>query len=130
MTATPDPRPTETRVGGGESHKTYLISTVLVITVALALAGVMVLLDMAGLDLEILGSFVLALAVGGRIVQMLGRLGGVAAASLTRWCYIATALGALCFEPWSLRIWVAAVALSVMAVFDYIEYRVKRRPAM
>lgn len=112
------------------THGSPLISTLLVIAIALALAGLMYLLEVAGLSPEIIGTFVLALAVGGRIVQMLGSLGSIAEGSLTRLGYVATALGAASFEQWSLRIWVVAAALGVMAIFDYIEYRVKGRTTL
>lgn len=90
----------------------------------------MLLLSYINLDLAIMGTFILALGFGGRIVMMLGSLHPIAEASVTRCCYIAAALGALCFEPWDVRIWVAGVALALMAVLDYIEYRVKGKRSM
>lgn len=112
------------------SNKTQIIAALLVIVVSFALVGLMMLLNYVNLDLAILGTFILALGFGGRIVMMLGNLHPIAEASVTRCCYIATALGALCFEPWSVRLWVAGVALAVMAVLDYIEYRVKGKRSM
>lgn len=121
---------TSTTPGSTTNNKTQIIATLLVIVVAFALVGLMILLHYINLDLAILGTFILALGFGGRIVMMLGNLHPIAEASVTRCCYIATALGALCFEPWDVRIWVAGVALAVMAVLDFVEYRVKGKRSM
>lgn len=107
------------------SHKVQIIGGLLVIVFTFALVGVMILLEGVGLSLAILGTFILALGLGGRIVLLLGKLHPIAEASVARCCYVAAALGALCFEPWGTRIWVAAVALSVMVLLDYLEYRAK-----
>lgn len=112
------------------SHKVQIIGGLLVVVFTFALVGVMILLEGVGLSLAILGTFVLALGLGGRIVLLLGRLHPIAEASVTRCCYVAAALGALCFEPWSTRIWVAAVALAVMVLLDYLEYRAKGHRTM
>lgn len=107
------------------THRVQIVAGLLVIVVTFALVGLMVLLGSVGLQLIIIGTFLLALGLGGRIVMMLGKLHPIAEATVTRCCYIATALGAMCFEPWSVRIWVGAVALAVMVLLDYVEYRVK-----
>ena len=107
------------------THRTQIIAGLLVIVVTFAVVGLMLLLHSVGLSLVILGTFVLALGLGARIVMMLGRLNPIAEAMITRCGYVATALGAMCFEPWDVRLWVGAVALTIMVLLDYVEYRVK-----
>lgn len=112
------------------SHRTQILGGLLVVVFTFALVGVMILLDSVGLSLVILGTFLLALGLGGRIVLLLGKLHPIAEASVARCCYAAAALGALCFEPWEIRIWVGAVALALMVVLDYLEYRAKGHRTM
>ncbi len=115
------------RQAGTDSHKVQIIAGLLVIVFTFALVGIMILLESVDLQLAIVGTFVIALGLGGRIVLLLGKLHPIAEASVTRCCYVAAALGAMCFEPWGIRIWVGAVALAVMVLLDYIEYRAKGR---
>ena len=74
--------------------------------------------------LVVLGTAMIALGFGGRIVMLVGRLKVQTEAVVVGLCYTAVVLGALCFDPLTTRIIVAAIALLILLIIDAIDSRI------
>ncbi len=98
-------------------------SSVIIIIGTILIAALMLLL-VPVVQLPILGTAMIALGMGGRIVMLVGSLKVQTEAVVIGLCYSAVVLGAMCFEPLTTRIIVATVALLILLVIDAIDARI------
>ncbi|MFV0429242.1 MAG: hypothetical protein ACK5KO_07450 [Arachnia sp.] len=109
-----------------EAAKSRTVSgwaVVIVVVVSAVLVGLMLLLPAVGLPLNILGTAYVALGFGGRAVMLVGSMGPLVEAAVNRSCLVAVVLGTVCFEPFEVRIWVAAVAMLLWITLELLEAR-------
>ncbi len=104
-------------------------SSVIIIVGTIVLAGLMLLLIQVptfqeATPLVVLGTAMIALGFGGRVVMLVGQLKASTEAVVIGLCYSIVVLGTLCFEPLATRIIVAGVALLVLLVIDAIDSRI------
>lgn len=103
-------------------------SSVIIIIGTIVLAALMLLLIQVPtfqerLPLVVLGTAMIALGFGGRVVMLVGQLKASTEAVVIGLCYSIVVLGTMCFEPLSTRIIVAAIALLILLVIDAIDSR-------
>ncbi|MDO5735274.1 MAG: hypothetical protein Q4P15_02240 [Propionibacteriaceae bacterium] len=108
--------------------RTFGWSSVITIVGTIVLAALMLLLIQVPtfqqqIPLVVLGTAMIALGFGGRVVMLVGRLKASTEAVVIGLCYSIVVLGTLCFEPLSTRIIVAGVALLILLLIDAIDSR-------
>lgn len=74
--------------------------------------------------LVVLGTAMIALGFGGRIVMLVGSLKVQTELVVIGLCYAAVVLGTMCFEPLTTRIIVGTVALLVLLIIEAIDSRI------
>lgn len=74
--------------------------------------------------LVVLGTAMIALGFGGRVVMLVGQLKASTESVVIGLCYSAVVLGSQCFEPLTTRIIVAGVALLILLIIDAIDSRI------
>lgn len=121
MTSNPSP---ETR-----APRTFGWSSVITIVGTIVLAFLMLLLIQVPTfqeptPLVVLGTAMIALGFGGRVVMLVGQLKASTEAVVIGLCYSIVVLGTLCFEPLATRIIVAGVALLILLIIDAIDSRI------
>ena len=104
-------------------------SSVIIIIGTIVLAALMLLLIQVPTfqeptPLVVLGTAMIALGFGGRVVMLVGQLKASTEAVVIGLCYSIVVLGSQAFEPMSTRIIVAGVALLVLLVIDAIDSRI------
>lgn len=104
-------------------------SSVIIIIGTIVLAALMLLLIQVptfqeSTPLVVLGTAMIALGFGGRVVMLVGQLKPSTEAVVIGLCYSTVVLGTLCFEPLSTRIIVAGIALLILLVIDAIDSRI------
>lgn len=104
-------------------------SSVIIIIGTIVLAALMLLLIQIPTfqkptPLVVLGTAMIALGFGGRVVMLVGQLKASTEAVVIGLCYSIVVLGTQCFEPLSTRVIVAGVALLVLLVIDAIDSRI------
>lgn len=102
--------------------------TLVVALGTLVIAAVVWLLSLAGAPMMIVGTALIALGFGGRIVMIVGKLQPAVEQAVIGLCYAAAVFGALCFDGLITRIVVAAVTLVVFMVVDVVDARVSHAP--
>lgn len=103
--------------------------TLVVALGTLALAAVVWLLSLAGAPMAIVGTALIALGFGGRVVMIVGKLRPAVEQSVAGLCYASAVLGALCFDGLITRVVVAAITLVVFMIVDVVDARVAHTPA-
>ncbi|MGO1487928.1 MAG: hypothetical protein ACTHWA_05140 [Arachnia sp.] len=121
MTSTPSPNSRAPRTFGWSSVITIVGTTVLAFLMLL-LIQVPTFQEMT--PLVVLGTAMIALGFGGRVVMLVGQLKATTEAVVIGLCYSIVVLGTMCFEPLSTRIIVAAVALLILLIIDAIDSRI------
>lgn len=121
MTSTPSPN--------SRAPRTFGWSSVITIVGTIVLAFLMLLLIQVptfqeNTPLVVLGTAMIALGVGGRLVMLVGQLKASTEAVVIGLCYSIVVLGTMCFEPLSTRIIVAGVALLILLIIDAIDSRI------
>jgi len=121
MTSTPSPN--------SRAPRTFGWSSVITIVGTIVLAFLMLLLIQVptfqeSTPLVVLGTAMIALGVGGRLVMLVGQLKASTEAVVIGLCYSIVVLGTMCFEPLSTRIIVAGVALLILLIIDAIDSRI------
>ncbi len=116
--------PTETR-----SPRAFGWSSVIIIVGTLVIAALMLLMIQVPTfqettPLVVLGTAMIALGFGGRVVMLAGQLKPSTEAVVIGLCYSIVVLGSQCFDPLSTRIIVAGVALLILMVIDAIDSRI------
>lgn len=104
-------------------------SSVIIIVGTIVLTALMLLLIQVPTfqeptPLVVLGTAMIALGFGGRVVMLVGQLKASTEAVVIGLCYSIVVLGTLCFEPLSTRIIVAGVALLILLIIDAIDSRI------
>ncbi|MGO1383243.1 MAG: hypothetical protein ACTHU1_00410 [Arachnia sp.] len=121
MTSTPSPNSRAPRTFGWSSVITIVGTTVLAFLMLL-LIQVPTFQEMT--PLVVLGTAMIALGFGGRVVMLVGQLKATTEAVVIGLCYSIVVLGTMCFDPLSTRIIVAAVALLILLIIDAIDSRI------
>ncbi len=121
MTSTPSPN--------SRAPRTFGWSSVITIVGTIVLAFLMLLLIQVPTfqeptPLVVLGTAMIALGFGGRVVMLVGQLKAATEAVVIGLCYSIVVLGTMCFEPLSTRIIVAGVALLILLIIDAIDSRI------
>ena len=109
--------------------RTFGWSSVITIVGTIVLAFLMLLLIQVPTfqettPLVVLGTAMIALGIGGRVVMLVGQLKASTESVVIGLCYSIVVLGTLCFEPLSTRIIVAGVALLLLLIIDAIDSRI------
>ncbi len=109
--------------------RTFGWSSVITIVGTIVLAFLMLLLIQVptfqeATPLVVLGTAMIALGIGGRVVMLVGQLKASTEAVVIGLCYSIVVLGTLCFDPLSTRIIVAGVALLLLLIIDAIDSRI------
>ena len=109
--------------------RTFGWSSVITIVGTIVLAFLMLLLIQVptfqeATPLVVLGTAMIALGIGGRVVMLVGQLKASTESVVIGLCYSIVVLGTLCFEPLSTRIIVAGVALLLLLIIDAIDSRI------
>ncbi|MGV8845240.1 hypothetical protein [Tessaracoccus sp.] len=111
------------------SPRAFGWSSVIIIVGTIVLAALMLLLIQVPTfqeptPLVVLGTAMIALGFGGRVVMLVGQLKASTEAVVIGLCYSIVVLGSQSFDPLSTRIIVAGVALLVLLVIDAIDSRI------
>ncbi len=122
MTSTPS---SETR-----APRAFGWSSVIIIIGTIVLAALMLLLIQIPAfedptPLVVLGTAMIALGFGGRIVKLVGNLKIQTELVVIGLCYSAVVLGTMCFEPLTTRIIVGGIALLILLIIDAIDSRIE-----
>ena len=99
-------------------------SVIIIVLAALMLLLIQVPTFQEPTPLVVLGTAMIALGFGGRVVMLVGQLKASTEAVVIGLCYSIVVLGSQAFEPMSTRIIVAGVALLVLLVIDAIDSRI------
>lgn len=120
-----------TTTSSSETHapRAFGWSSVIIIIGTIVLAALMLLLIQIPAfedptPLVVLGTAMIALGFGGRIVMLVGSLKIQTELVVIGLCYSAVVLGTMCFEPLTTRIVVAAIALLILLIIDAIDSRI------
>ncbi len=116
--------PTETR-----APRAFGWSSVIIIVGTIVIAAIMLLMIQVPTfqettPLVVLGTAMIALGFGGRVVMLAGQLKPSTEAVVIGLCYSTVVLGSQCFDPLSTRIIVAGVALLILMIIDAIDSRI------
>lgn len=121
MTNTPT---TDTRTPRAFGWSSVIIIVGTIVLTALMLLLIQVPTFQEPTPLVVLGTAMIALGFGGRVVMLVGQLKASTEAVVIGLCYSIVVLGTLCFEPLSTRIIVAGVALLILLIIDAIDSRI------
>ena len=116
--------PTETRAPRAFGWSSVIIIVGTIVIAALMLLMIQVPTFQETTPLVVLGTAMIALGFGGRVVMLAGQLKPSTEAVVIGLCYSIVVLGSQCFEPLSTRIIVAGVALLILMVIDAIDSRI------